>query len=303
MKKSSAKNDAITLDYDYLSKIRRAVALYTARKTSNILEGDFHSIFHGRSMEFEDLKEYAYGDDVHDIDWKSSSRSGKILIRRYEAERKHNVLFIMDTGRKMDADTMAGEDKAHLALMLFGTIAYIASRDSADFALANSTAEGIELSGFRSGPGHLEALLYNLKKTITQDPKYSLSELCHRVTDTLSRKTMLFIITDIGGMETLDDQILHEISLNHDLFLFNLQDAFLSQDNTYDTTLGHYVPAFLTGSRRLREAEKQDRAIIQNRIHESLRRYQGAMMDVIQEERIIDALILLLERKRHGIFG
>ena len=43
------------IDYEYLSKIRRAVALYTKRKTSNILDGDFHSIHRGRSLEFDDL--------------------------------------------------------------------------------------------------------------------------------------------------------------------------------------------------------------------------------------------------------
>ena len=55
------------LDYDYLSRIRRAVALYTNRKTSNILDGDFHSIHRGRSMEFDDLKLYTFGDDVVNV--------------------------------------------------------------------------------------------------------------------------------------------------------------------------------------------------------------------------------------------
>ena len=50
------------LDYEYLSRIRRAVSLYTNRKTSNILDGDFHSIHRGRSMEFDDLKTYTFGD-------------------------------------------------------------------------------------------------------------------------------------------------------------------------------------------------------------------------------------------------
>ena len=86
------------LDYEYLSRIRRAVALYTKRKTSNILDGDFHSIHRGRSMEFDDLKTYTFGDDVHDIDWKSSSRMGDILVRRYMTDRRHNVMFVVDCG-------------------------------------------------------------------------------------------------------------------------------------------------------------------------------------------------------------
>ena len=76
------------MDYNYLAKIKAQVNLYTRRKSSNILEGDFRSVFRGRSLEFDDLKEYDFGDNVHDIDWKSSSRTGKTLIRRYVAEKK-----------------------------------------------------------------------------------------------------------------------------------------------------------------------------------------------------------------------
>ena len=110
------------MNYDYLAKIRGAVTLYTKHKTSNILEGGFRSLYRGRSLEFDDLKEYDFGDNVHDIDWKSSSRSGKILIRRYVAEKKHNVLFVCDSGPKMDAHTSAGCSKTELALMIFGDL-------------------------------------------------------------------------------------------------------------------------------------------------------------------------------------
>ena len=64
--------------YDYLDRIRRSVNLSTKRKTSNVLDGSFSSVFRGRSLEFEDLKEYDFGDNVHDIDWKSSSRTGRV---------------------------------------------------------------------------------------------------------------------------------------------------------------------------------------------------------------------------------
>ena len=70
------------MDYNYLAKIRAQVNLYTRRKSSNILEGDFRSVFRGRSLEFDDLKEYDFGDNVHDIDWKSSSRTGKTAKSR-----------------------------------------------------------------------------------------------------------------------------------------------------------------------------------------------------------------------------
>ena len=102
---------SIHLNYDYLDRVRRAAELYTKRKTSDLLDGDFQSRMHGRSLDFDDLREYHYGDDVNYIDWKSSSRAGRTLVRRYFADRKHNVLFIGDTGKKMTGDTPAGESK------------------------------------------------------------------------------------------------------------------------------------------------------------------------------------------------
>ena len=113
---------SIDLNYDYLDRVRRVASLYTKRKTSDLLDGDYSSMQHGRSLDFDDLREYRYGDDINYIDWKSSSRVGKPLVRRYFADRKHDVLFIGDTGKKMTGDTPAGESKEHIALMAFGVI-------------------------------------------------------------------------------------------------------------------------------------------------------------------------------------
>ena len=148
------------VNYDYLGRVRAMVNLYTSRKTSNVLEGGFRSVFMGRSLEFNDLKEYDYGDNVHDIDWKSSSRTGKTLVRRYMAEKKHNVLLVADAGPKMAAHTVDLEMKDELALLTFGSIAYLADRQGADFSLAWSGGKGPKFHYFRSGASYLETLLY-----------------------------------------------------------------------------------------------------------------------------------------------
>ena len=147
------------MDYDNLSKIRAQVSLYTNRKTSNVLDGDFTSVFRGRSLDFDDLREYAYGDNIKDIDWKSSSKTGKTLVRRFIAERKHNVLFVVDTGEKMLADTSEYEEKSEIAIDAFGTIAYLVDKHGDDFALMQDTRGGIDFSYFKSGAAHFENLM------------------------------------------------------------------------------------------------------------------------------------------------
>ena len=67
----------------------------------HLLDGSYRSIYKGKSMNFDDLREYIPGDNVKDIDWKASSRSKNLLVKQYIAEKKHNVLLVIDTNRKM----------------------------------------------------------------------------------------------------------------------------------------------------------------------------------------------------------
>ena len=69
----------------YINKIKANISIYASKKTSNILDGSYKSIYKGRSLNFEDLREYVIGDNIKDIDWKASARSGNILVRQYIA--------------------------------------------------------------------------------------------------------------------------------------------------------------------------------------------------------------------------
>ena len=86
---------------DYITKVKAKLSLYSTKKTSNIFDGSYKSIYQGNGLDFENLREYIPGDSIRDIDWKASSRSGKILIKRYIAEKKHNVMLVFDTGKSM----------------------------------------------------------------------------------------------------------------------------------------------------------------------------------------------------------
>ena len=92
----------------YINKIKANISIYASKKTSNILDGSYKSIYKGRSLNFEDLREYVIGDNIKDIDWKASARSGNILVRQYIAEKKHNIMLVLDIGKKMRADTSDG---------------------------------------------------------------------------------------------------------------------------------------------------------------------------------------------------
>ncbi len=291
------------IDYEYLSKIRRAVALYTKRKTTNILDGDFHSIHKGRSMEFDDLKEYTYGDDVHDIDWKSSSRMGTILVRRYMTYRRHNVMFICDKGNKLLGDTSAAESKKELMLMTFGTLAYIVSRNGADYALSYAGDRGTSISYFKSGTDHLEKLLYDFEKVLDSNPPCSINETISEVLNTVHKRMIIFLLTDIEGLAELRDDLVRSITTNNDLLVINIDDAFLTGDSVYDNDAGVYEKLFISHSKELHDEEVRQREDILKRSSEVFKTNKAGMTTISRQEDIIERTVDLLERYRNGYYG
>ncbi|MGA8566507.1 MAG: DUF58 domain-containing protein [Candidatus Binataceae bacterium] len=71
----------------------------------------------GEGGEFESLREYFHGDDPRHLDWRASARRGRLIVRRYQTERRHTVIVAVDTGRLMAAKS-AGDSKLDCAIAL-----------------------------------------------------------------------------------------------------------------------------------------------------------------------------------------
>ena len=73
---------------NHIIKIKAKVSVYAKKKTSNIFDGSYKSIYTGNGLDFENLREYIPGDNIRDIDWKASARNKNLLIKQYIAEKK-----------------------------------------------------------------------------------------------------------------------------------------------------------------------------------------------------------------------
>ena len=292
---------SIDLNYDYLDRVRRIAALYTKRKTSDLLDGDFSSMQHGRSLDFDDLREYRYGDDINYIDWKSSSRVGKPLVRRYFADRKHDVLFIGDTGKKMTGDTPAGESKEHIALMTLGVAAYILGKQGVNYALSYCTDESSQISTFTSGAAHLEELIANYKNAIEcGTPKQSLYTTLLNSAAVFSRHMVMIIITDAEGLAEMDASLIKRLIYYNDVYIFKIEDALLTDNDVYDLDADEYVDPFLAMCRDLYREEVKLKEDIDRNAESLLTPHRIFFKSISREEEIIDTLIYLF-RRRKGI--
>ena len=291
------------MNYDYLTKIRASVALYSSKKASNPLSGEFRSIFRGRSLDFDDLREYAYGDNVKDIDWKASSKTGKILIRRYIAEKKHNVLFVCDGGRRMLADTSEGSSKMDIAITTLGTIAFLIDRHGDDFAMMHSIDKGYDFTYFRSGNVHFENIMNRYAETIKLEPKYNIGEVLDYVTENIRRNMVLFVITDMAGVRTIDEKLLKKLTYNSDVMVINIDDAYLHGENVYDMDEGRYADSLFLHSNIHFRAEERNRRKHMEEAVELFKKYKVGLTSIKNEDEIVDNIVELFERHRYENIG
>ena len=80
---------------EIFKRIRR-IEIFTRRMANDLFSGEYHSVFKGQGMEFDEVREYQPGDDVRSIDWNVTARMGVPYIKRFVEERELIVLFLLD---------------------------------------------------------------------------------------------------------------------------------------------------------------------------------------------------------------
>ncbi len=91
----------MTINTQELMKHVRRIKVVTARLVDEHLSGEYHSVFKGRGMEFDEVREYVPGDDVRTIDWNVTARMGHPYVKRFAEERELTVIFMVDVSGSM----------------------------------------------------------------------------------------------------------------------------------------------------------------------------------------------------------
>jgi uncharacterized protein (DUF58 family) len=80
---------------ELIKKINQ-IQIYSSRAVNASFAGQYESVFKGRGMEFDEVREYMPGDDIRSIDWNVTARTGKPYIKRFVEEREMTVMFVVD---------------------------------------------------------------------------------------------------------------------------------------------------------------------------------------------------------------
>ena len=290
------------MNLDYVSKIKFGLKRYktiaTDKTTSRVLDGSYNSIYKGRSMNFDELREYVPGDDIKDIDWKATSRSQKVLIRSYIAEKKHNIMLVMDANRRMLAETKSGEQKGEVALMAGGTLAYMVT-DNGDYVSGlYYHDEKMERSPFKTGFLNLEFLLEGYAKCLNTTNKSDLNGILKYIMHNIKRRMIVVMVTDTEGILNLQDNLLGQITMVHDVLLINVSDADIFGKKVYNVDDNGYIPPFLSQSKAIQRQQKKIQEDREKLANAKLNRYGIPWVQVDTANRVDGKIAELLEKNK-----
>ena len=241
-----------------LRRVRTKLSIHAHRKVRGLIEGEYRSVFHGRSMDFDDLRPYVPGDEFKDIDWKATARHGSPLTKRYIASRKHTLMLVVDTGRDMAALAESGESKRDLAILAAGTAGYIAIRHGDQVGLVTGTAESTRYMAPELTESHLERMLQRIhaSTTLSSDPS-NLSRQLDYVARTFRRRMIVMVIADDRQLTSDEQRLVRRLAVQHEILWLTIGDADLMREEwagraMYDVADSAALPEFLRDDSTLR---------------------------------------------------
>jgi uncharacterized protein (DUF58 family) len=305
-----------------LVKVRSHLSIPARRRTQEVVDGEYGSIHRGRSMDFDDLREYVLGDDVKDIDWKATARTGRPLIKRYIASRRHAVLLVVDTGRTMAALADAETTKRDVVVLAAGALGHIAMRHGDAVGLVAGPIAG-PIGGWgaarvansehivyvppRRDDLHLERLLRTIDDGIDVDGEPSrFHALLHFVAKHVHRRSIVVAISDDVGIDARDERMLHRLAAQHEVLHCTVGDVAITEPRLAGAELravgtSAIVPAYFRAHSGLHDdlgvlAQRRERAT-----QAVLATAGVASVRLNGEATVVASILDLLERQR--LFG
>ena len=220
---------------------------FFGRDTTGLLDGGRYALVHTRSFEFDDLRPYVPGDDVRDIDWKATARSGHVLIKRFVSEKHHKILVIADAGRNTVAQAPSGERKRDIAMHIIGAIGLITLRRSDEIGMVLGDVRGCIDIRLRRGETHIESMLHRFHHHTTTEPAASsVATQLNWVASHYRRPMLIFVVSDEPELSDGLGEVLTRLTARHDVLWAMVADMAAvgsvdDEDDGYDVAGGRVV--------------------------------------------------------------
>jgi len=215
--------------------------------TRGLLEGGRYALLHSRSLEFDDLRPYVRGDDVRDIDWKASARSGSVLIKRFVDEKHHKILLVADAGRNMTAQAPSGEAKIDVAANILGAVGLITLKRADQIGMVYGDDRGCVNIRQGRGETHIESMLHRFYgHTLAKPGASDIACQLDYVATHYRHQMLIVVVSDEPEPDGRLDEAVSRLAGRHDVMWAMVSDVPAvgipdANGDGYDVASGRFV--------------------------------------------------------------
>ncbi|NWF88568.1 MAG: DUF58 domain-containing protein [Ignavibacteriaceae bacterium] len=204
-----------------LLKQVRQIEIRTKGLVNQVFSGEYHSVFKGRGMEFSEVREYNFGDDIRNIDWNVTARFGHPYIKIFEEERELTVILLVDLSGSL-AFGSVDKTKQQIATELSSILAFSALKNNDKVGLFLFSDKIEKFIPPRKGRKHVLRIIRDLLSFKPEGKKTNIKAALEHMNHAIKKKSIVFLISDF--MDEGYEKILRIVGKKHDLIGIVIND-------------------------------------------------------------------------------
>lgn len=283
---------------EILKKIRK-LEIQTKGIVNSLFGGEYQSAFKGRGMEFSEVRAYNYGDDIRQIDWNVTARTGDPFIKVFEEEREQTLMLCIDISQSGTFGSQ-NQSKMDLAIEVCAVLAFSAIKNSDKVGLVLFSDHIEKVVPPKKGRTHVLRLIRELYTTEPTGSGTDIADGLSYINRLLNRRSIVVLASDF--MDSDFEKQLRITNQKHDLVsiiindkledelpnigLVTLRDAETGEQKTIDTS-----------SQKVRKAYKERRMQQKAYIHERLLKMKIDAVELHTGQSYIQPLMNFFRRR------
>jgi len=208
------------LPKEILKKVRQ-IELRTRNLVNDVFSGEYHSIFKGRGMEFAEVREYQYGDDIRTIDWNVTARYSHPYVKVNEEERELNVVLAVDASGSGNFGSFS-KYKSEIAAEICALIAFSAIKNNDKVGLTIFTDQVEKHIPPRKGKSHVLRVIREILYFQPQSTQTRIASGIEYLLRGLKRRSIIFVVSDFDDRNY--QKPLRVLNHKHDVIAVKIRD-------------------------------------------------------------------------------
>lgn len=220
------------LDPELLAEARR-VQVRADRMVTDVMSGGYSSVFRGSGIEFDEVREFAEGDELRAVDWNVTARVGRPFVKKFVEERELTVLFLLDISASMAFGTSPANvmrrTVAATAALFVGCVAFAAARNNDKAGLIRFGTDVEQYVPAKKGRNHVLRLIREACEPPLAGAATDLARALDYAGRVQRRRAIVFVVSDFLGADGAERQFgkqLRSLASRHDLIAVRVRDPY-----------------------------------------------------------------------------